>query len=1575
MPRRPDDRENNTWASSSSLVNFAPSPLGTRRASWVGNNTPGSGSAANLPIGFDPTRRRPSWTPLEGGSTSLHSIKSGKQRLFYPAHPEEPYASNSGSGSDENASGSGSSNPSRSRGKIAFEGEGTGTGESSEEAGNFHVRMQIDMKSLVGDAVGNMSISPTSRDIVLAARRGLFIIDLESPTNVPRFLPQGGTWDVADVQWNPHVSRAEYVVSTSSEKLLIWNLLLPSSSYPSSSPSLSSPSPMQNKLGKNTPVASTASAPSSIAHVLHAHYRAITDINWHPAPAERDIVASTGIDSWIWAWDLRAAADGRAVFGLSAFNAGGTQVKWNRQDPHVLASSHGGEVLIWDRRKGSLPRTRIRAHRSKIYGIDWSPTIQDELVTCALDGEIKVWDVGATVNSSDSDGGLYSAPGSWGCADCAPDYHLQDHSNGYYASRHGNYGGPQPPAHIPIHTIRTSHPVWRARHLPFGRGVLSLPQRGGTGLGMFTFGPSPTRIRAGSGASQQRRQARKRRRKEDSDDDSDSEAEGRRREWAGMNEESFEHAGWGEDEPVEVFEGHTDVVKEFVWRRGNDGNAFQLITWSKDRTLRFWPVNVEMMAKVGHVLQTPSPTGSSPLASTPTPATMMLNNVLAAGSTPTSKASVKQEETEKVFPPTPTFSFRNPPPPENPDSSILGGNALGLSSPHPPALSAPIGARGILAGVRAGAPVGNSKHSPRAYDARRPPLGVLNSVAVGSMGSIRMSRGTPGGRRTGMDALTWLSSVKEVGGVTTGERSSSGGRGGAGSSGGVSDFERGDSSVANARRRSDSRGRVLEEGQTLQDELTSVINKLVSAKIKLEKHDLTKKRTCTLGLHGPWGESSSVFIRVTFTFPKDYPHGVHPRGTPTVELERNPLISLKNRAFILRRLRALRERQRPCLEACLRFLSEGERSGAPHPMDSGSSDEEGDKGSHKSRDLTVSILRSHKNLAEPRTSQGTFGPNGELVCFFRAPPRIVRHVLRDMSISASPAKTVSDIPATGHESVDLSAERAVPRAFRSPALIADAVRRLSLAATDRIVKPLDPRRPPEGDHILRIMTNLLTFSHDTTQPPRDSDSSRLRGEDSLHSSNVPYPAPRRSTVFITGTTHISGPDRKVAASYVFTADTLGMVCQKNAEVAQNHGRYDHERIFKILQALFPSYPDSYPATVPANRVVIKMVSRIHSELCKMKDLQMLAMLSMIVLQGYQHARLPPPTKSPDVQRTSTPKHAAMDYFSISRTSSSGGNTGRLSPISPSWPRLIASPQVLSAQAQLSTSTSSRGSWSSLFNTGSVRQFMSGVGDTLKDGLTTPSEPPATSAVPVPKSDRVNRGPDSPLPRRRAYWRESGLPSPSTVSRSWNETMSPSVKQTVSFSSSGHRRPLVSRTNTPNSNSKDAIHEARVVLFEPPIEKSEAFTSAQMISFMNHVSIYADLLFSWQLFHKRLELLKSVNHADTISDSAQHGIGLAQSCATCGRVVELGRRTCRNCSRPCTMPHCTICRLPVKGLSRSCLRCLHVTHISCWRRFDVPICPSGCGCVCDNRSFAYASFVNPAPTSPAPSFNPVLKESV
>jgi WD40 repeat protein len=171
-------------------------------------------------------------------------------------------------------------------------------------------------------------------------------------------------------------------------------------------------------------------------------------------------------------------------------------------------------VALSHTQKGSLPVCRIKAHSSKIYGIDWSHDVRNEIVTCSLDKTIKVWDMEA---ASAADTKEVSKPKT---------------------------------------IIQTTYPVWRARNLPFGRGVLSLAQRGATTLEMY--------------------------------------------------------AQNNPQEPAEIFEGHIDVVKEFVWRKGGNGavenflvcfvsthpcwtDDFQLITWSKDRTLRFWPVNSETM--------------------------------------------------------------------------------------------------------------------------------------------------------------------------------------------------------------------------------------------------------------------------------------------------------------------------------------------------------------------------------------------------------------------------------------------------------------------------------------------------------------------------------------------------------------------------------------------------------------------------------------------------------------------------------------------------------------------------------------------------------------------------------------------------------------------------------------------------------------------------------------------------------------------------------------------------------------------------------------------------------------------
>ena len=137
--------------------------------------------------------------------------------------------------------------------------------------------------------------------------------------------------------------------------------------------------------------------------------------------------------------------------------------------------------------------------------------------------------------------------------------------------------------------------------------------------------------------------------------------------------------------------------------------------------------------------------------------------------------------------------------------------------------------------------------------------------------------------------------------------------------------------------------------------------------------------------------------------------------------------------------------------------------------------------------------------------------------------------------------------------------------LRSPALVSDAVRRLGLAATDRFVPPIDPKQRETSGNIIRAMTNLLTVPQ--PKPRRDSDPKH--SNDGIPKNYAVFP-PRRSLVFLTSTNNIAGADKKVAADYVFTvgSGSLADVCEANAVAARDHGRYDHERVFRTLRMLF-----------------------------------------------------------------------------------------------------------------------------------------------------------------------------------------------------------------------------------------------------------------------------------------------------------------------------------------------------------------------------------------------------------------------
>ena len=196
----------------------------------------------------------------------------------------------------------------------------------------------------------------------------------------------------------------------------------------------------------------------------------------------------------------------------------------------------------------------------------------------------------------------------------------------------------------------------------------------------------------------------------------------------------------------------------------------------------------------------------------------------------------------------------------------------------------------------------------------------------------------------------------------------------------------------------------------------------------------------------------------------------------------------------------------------------------------------------------------------------------------------------------------------------------------------------------------------------------------------------------------------------------------------------------------------------------------------------------YGDYMKEKDVQMLAMISMLVLQTELRANQAPTmrVKNTTPITTLTSRTATVDYFSLTKRPA---NIFRRH--SPEWP---SSPVAPSITPSFSSSTSSRGSWSSLFNTGSVRQFMNGVQGSLREGLLTPTEVIPSHGMTTEKLRRI--GSDIALSKKRMR-QDSFLHS---------QVPSGSFKP-ASFSSTGHRQLR-------NSDSSSYSNDNQVVIFEP-----------------------------------------------------------------------------------------------------------------------------------------------------------------
>lgn len=303
--------------------------------------------------------------------------------------------------------------------------------------------------------VAAISVGPDRDSVALANKEGLFLFSLDQPRKPPVFVKNPGEWSMADIQWNPHLARREWIAATSDRQLVIWNV--DGAKEASGPPSLP-------QRGHN-------SASRNVERWYQGHTRTITDLDW--STHTPDLIATAGFDSWIHVWDMRVPNTGMqpgplddASLGPSdvlgnppasfcPFGTGAPLTFFSRHDPNLLVSSHHTDLHVWDlRRPGPRALHTVRsAHRLEIRGLDWSRGPNQTLVSSGQDRAIRVWDISGSEARLVEERTLEYAP--WKCrwAPAGDGFVVLPFGNNrnnlyLYPPAHGDSGAPVDPVAV-----------------------------------------------------------------------------------------------------------------------------------------------------------------------------------------------------------------------------------------------------------------------------------------------------------------------------------------------------------------------------------------------------------------------------------------------------------------------------------------------------------------------------------------------------------------------------------------------------------------------------------------------------------------------------------------------------------------------------------------------------------------------------------------------------------------------------------------------------------------------------------------------------------------------------------------------------------------------------------------------------------------------------------------------------------------------------------------------------------------------------------------------------------------------
>lgn len=259
----------------------------------------------------------------------------------------------------------------------------------------------------------------------------------------------------------------------------------------------------------------------------------ISAAEWNPTYHNQHLCA-LAYNTQLQLFSLKNNADLASSTKLNSHTRTILDINWHSSDPNTLASAAmDSYVNIWDVRTNVRPVSSLSAI-VPASRVRWNH-LTKHLIATAHSGDVKIWDQRKTSHP------IHYITAHMNCIHCL-DWSYTNENQLVTCSQDCTvkFFEINSPRKKTEHVLNTVTPVWRAKYTPFGDGILIVlvPPEKNVDNNLLLWNLSATNT------------------------------------------------------PVHTFVGHSDTILEFQWLKDNEDKTseHELITWSKDQTMRLWHV-------------------------------------------------------------------------------------------------------------------------------------------------------------------------------------------------------------------------------------------------------------------------------------------------------------------------------------------------------------------------------------------------------------------------------------------------------------------------------------------------------------------------------------------------------------------------------------------------------------------------------------------------------------------------------------------------------------------------------------------------------------------------------------------------------------------------------------------------------------------------------------------------------------------------------------------------------------------------------------------------------------------------